>query len=136
VFSTVASEIPETFIGKNTKMVIKGSIKCMDRENWMYVPINYGNKEDNFSRKNLYLTCKLKWGEYYYSNYTVTSHGVNIRRTGIWVKDETDFRLYFNASDTSHINNKDFSVLDTSGDFTNSDLPSGYIIPLPESATI
>ena len=136
VFSTVATDIPETYIGKNTKMVIKGSIRCMDRENWMYIPTSYGNKKDDFSRSNLYLVCKLKWGDYYFQNYVATSNGSTTYRTGRWVKENTTFRLFFNATDTSHINNKDYSVLDTSGDFGNTDLPSGFVIPLPEEATV
>ena len=136
VFSTVASDLPETFIGKNTKMVIKGSVRFMDRENWMYIPTDYGNKKDDFSRSSLYLTCKLKWGDYYFMNYIATNHGSTTYRTGKWVKEDTTFRLFFNAPDTSHINNKDYSVLDTSGDYTNSDLPSGFVIPLPEEATV
>ena len=136
VFSTVVSDIPETYIGKNTKMVIKGSIRCMDREKWMYIPTSYGNKKDDFSRGNLYLTCKLKWGDYYYQNYTTSGSSSTVVRPGRWVKQDTTFRLYFNAPDTSHINNKDYSILDTSGDYTDADLPSGYVIPLPESATV
>jgi hypothetical protein len=108
----------------------------MDRENWMYIPTSYGNKKDDFSRGNLYLTCKLKWGDYYYQNYTTSGSSSTVRRPGRWVQEDTTFRLYFNASDTSHINNKDYSILDTSGDYTDADLPSGYVIPLPESATV
>lgn len=136
VFSTVASEIPETYIGKNTKIVIKGSIRCMDRDGWMYIPTNYGNRDDDFSRMNLYLECKLKWGDYYYFNYDRQGIRDLIYRPGRWVKSETTFRLYFNAPDTSHINNKDYSVLDTSGDYGLTDIPSGYVIPLPELATV
>ena len=136
VFSTVTSEIPETYIGKNTKMVIKGSVRFMDREKWMYIPTDYGNKKDSFDRRNLYLECKLKWGSYYYQNYTESGNSTTVIRPGRWIQRDTKFRLYLNASDTSHINNKDYSILDTSGDYGLADLPTGYVIPLPESATV
>lgn len=136
VFSTVTSEIPETFIGKNTMIVIKGSARFMDREKWMYIPTDYGNKKDSFDRRNLYIECKLKWGSYYYQNYTESGNSTTVIRPGQWVQRDTKFRLYFNASDTSHINNKDYSVLDTSGDYGLADLPTGYVIPLPEAATV
>ena len=42
----------------------------MDRDNWMYIPTSYGNKKDDFNRTKLYLECKLKWGDYYFHNYT------------------------------------------------------------------
>ena len=54
----------------------------------------------------------------------------------MWVRNECTFRLFFNATDTKHINNKDFNVLDTSGDYGYSGIPSGYVISLPEAATI
>lgn len=140
VFSTVVSEIPETYIGRDTKMVIKGSALFMDRANWMYIPTSYGNKDDDFNRMNLYLECKLKWGKYYFHNYTETTSGNGWRysfsRRGYWNTQEGTFRLFFYASDTKHINNKDFQVLDTSGDFNVSGIPSGYVIPLPESVTV
>lgn len=140
VFSTVVSDIPETFLGKNTKMVIKGSALFMDRSNWMYIPTSYGNKKDDFDRRNLYLECKLKWGKYYFHNYreTITSNSYRFTfsRSGYWSTEEGTFRLFFYASDTKHINNKDYSVLDTSGDYSVSGIPSGYVIPLPESATV
>ena len=140
VFSTVASDIPETYLGSNTKMVIKGSVRFMDRNNWMYIPTDYGNKKDDFNRMNLYMECKLKWGDYYFKNYeesfTPTGHRFTFWRSGRWVRNECTFRLYFDAPDTSHINNKDFSVVDTSGDLNYSGIPSGYVISLPESATV
>ena len=141
VFSTVISDIPETYIGKNTKMVIKGSAVFMDRDNWMYIPTSYGNKKDDFNRTKLYLECKLKWGDYYFHNYTeeTTPTGgqySNYSRRGWWSKEESTFRLVFYASDTGHINNKDFQVLNTSGDYNVSGIPSGYVISLPESATV
>lgn len=141
VFSTVVSDIPETYIGKNTKIVIKGSALFMDRANWMYIPTSYGNKKDDFNRMNLYLECKLKWGKYYFHNYREYTDGNGnwnyvFNRLGWWSTDEATFRLFFYASDTKHINNKDFQVLDTSGDYTVSGIPSGYAIPLPESATV
>ena len=140
VFSTVVSEIPETYIGKNTKMVIKGSAIFMDREKWMYLPTSYSNKKDDFNRKNLYLECRLKWGNYYFQNYTeeIYSNGYKFAfyRLGKWVTTPCTFRLFFNATDTDHINNKDFQVLDTSGDYNVSGIPSGYAIPLPDSATV
>ena len=135
VFSTVASEIPETYIGQNTKMVIKGSARFMDRANWMYIPTDYGNKKDDFDRRNLYLECKLKWGNYYFKNYEESPNSITYWRSGRWVTEDTTFRLFFNAPDTEHINNKDFSVLDTSGDYAFAGMPSGYVISLPESAT-
>ena len=140
VFSTVASEIPETYIGQNTKMVIKGSALFMDRANWMYIPTDYGNKKDDYNRMNLYLECKLKWGDYYFKNYeerqTSSGYSITYWRSGRWVTEDTTFRLFFNAPNTDHINNKDFSVLDTSGDYSFSGIPSGYVISLPESATV
>lgn len=54
----------------------------------------------------------------------------------MWVKTPTTFRLYFNASNTDHINNKDYGVLDTSGDYGISGIPSGFVISLPEQATL
>ena len=128
VFSTIASNMPETYIGKNTKMVIKGSIRCMDRQNWMYIPPKYSNNDDDFKRANLYLTCKLKWGDYYYYEWG----GDYETKSGQWRKEESTFKLYFSADDTSHINNKEFSVRDTSGCYTDADLPTGCIIPIPE----
>lgn len=140
VFSTVVSEIPETFIGKDTKMVIKGSIRCMDRANWMYIPTSYSDKKDDFSRMNLYLECQLKWGNYYFKNYeeTILANGYRFTfwRLGKWVTTPCTFRLFFNASDTSHINNKEFTVLDTSGDYGSVGIPQGYAITLPEAATV
>lgn len=140
VFSTVVSDIPETYLGKGTKMVIKGSALFMDRSNWMYIPTSYGNKKDDFDRWNLYLECKLKWGKYYFTNYreTIRNNAVtrSFSRKGSWTTTETTFRLYFYASDTDHCCNKDFTVLDTSGDYSVSGLPSGYVIPLPDSATV
>lgn len=139
VFSTIGSEIPETYLGQNTKIVISGSIRCMDRANWMYIPTKYSDKKDDFTRRNLYLECQLKWGDYYFKNYEETYLANGYRfvfwRNGKWVKTPTTFRLFFNASDTDHINNKDYSVLDTSGDYLYSGIPSGYAISLPESAT-
>ena len=121
-------------------MVVKGSVRFMDRNNWMYIPTDYGNKKDNFNRMNLYLECKLKWGDYYFKNYeestTSTGHRFTFWRSGRWVKNECTFRLYFDAPDTSHINNKDFSVVDTSGDLNFSGIPTGYVIGLPEAATV
>lgn len=106
----------------------------------MYIPTEYGNKKDDFIRMNLYLECKLKWGDYYFKNYdesdTPASHRFTFWRSGRWVRNECTFRLYFDALDTSHINNKDFSVVDTSGDLNYSGIPSGYVISLPESATV
>lgn len=128
VFSTIASNMPETYIGKNTKMVIKGSIRCMDRQNWMYIPPKYSNNDDDFKRADLYLTCKLKWGDYYYYEWG----GDYETKSGQWRKQESTFKLYFSADDTSHINNKEFSVRDTSGCYTDADLPTGCIIPIPE----
>jgi hypothetical protein len=32
----------------------------------MYIPPKYSNNDDDFKRADLYLTCKLKWGDYYY----------------------------------------------------------------------
>lgn len=140
VFSTVSSEIPETYIGKNTKMVIKGSIRCMDRANWMYIPSSYGDKKDDFARQNLYLECQLKWGNYYFKNYEEVIYPNGYRftfwRAGKWVTTPTTFRLFFNASNTDHINNKEYTVLDTSGDYGFSGIPSGYVLSLPESATV
>ncbi|MBQ5864155.1 MAG: hypothetical protein IIW66_02025 [Bacteroidales bacterium] len=140
VFSTISSEIPETYIGKNTKIVIKGSIRCMDREKWCYIPTDYGNKKDDFDRMNLYLECQLKWGDYYYHNYKLieysNGYSFTFYRAGYWDKNEGTFRLYFNAPDTSHINNKEYSILDTSGDAGNEGTSSGFVISLPENATI
>lgn len=140
VFSTVVTDIPETYIGMGTKMVIKGSILFMDRANWMYLPTSYGNKKDDFDRWNLNLECKLKWGKYYFTNYKEIKRGNGYSRVftrhGSWTTEETTFRLYFYASDTSHCCNKDFPILDTSGDYTVTGLPSGYVIPLPDSATV
>ena len=82
MFSTVTSEIPETFIGKNTMIVIKGSARFMDREKWMYIPTDYGNKKDSFDRRNLYIECKLKWGSYYYQNYTESGNSTTVIRPG------------------------------------------------------
>ena len=140
VFSTKASDIPETYVGAKTKMVIKGSIRLMDRENWMYIPPDYSNKKDDFNRMNLYLECKLKWGDYYFQNYQEVPVMGGIRfifwRSGRWTRNECTFRLFFNAPDTDHIYNKDYSVLDTSGDYGYTGIPSGYVISLPEAATI
>ena len=113
----------------------------MDRDNWMYILTSYGNKKDDFNRTKLYLECKLKWGDYYFHNYTeeTTPTGgqySNYSRRGWWSKEESTFRLVFYASDTGHINNKDFQVLNTSGDYNVSGIPSGYVISLPESATV
>jgi hypothetical protein len=112
----------------------------MDREKWCYIPTDYGNKKDDFDRMNLYLECKLKWGDYYYHNYKLVeySNGYSFTfyRGGYWDKTEGTFRLYFNAPDTSHINNKEYSILDTSGDAGNEGTSSGFVISLPENATI
>jgi hypothetical protein len=78
----------------------------------MYIADSYSSENDSFNGSNLCLRCKLKWGDYYFYNYRSFdgSDESATARLGKWSTEEKTFLLYFNASDTSHLNNKDFSI--------------------------
>ena len=70
----------------------------MDRESEMYIMQGYSNKDDNFNPDNLYIDCKLKYGNMYWNG------------SG-WTTTDSTFKLYFdNQGQSDHCINRIFPV--------------------------
>lgn len=115
VLSVDDSQLPVQVIGgDNTYIVLNGS--CLwDRENVQWIPqtlpkeriINNGYAY----RSELYVTCRLQIGDYYYTNIDVNNpdnalEGVN----GQWVTTPSNFRLYFTDDKKLSLNDKNNKI--------------------------
>lgn len=109
-----------SFIGGSTYLIIKGNFLFMDRESEMYIMQGYSNKDDNFNPDNLYIDCKLKYGNMYWNG------------SG-WTTTDSTFKLYFdNQGQSDHCINRIFPVKNNI-DWKMGIDGEGYAIPMPNT---
>lgn len=109
-----------SFIGGSTYLVIQGNFLFMDREGEMYIMQGYTNKDDNFNPDNLYIDCKLQYGNYYWNGTS-------------WTTNNSTFKLYFdNLGQSDHCINKQFPVKNNITWNMGLD-GEGYAIPMPNT---
>lgn len=104
--------------GKNVYLLIQGTYIYMDRENKMYIPQGYTNKDDNFNPSNLWIKAKLQFGDKYWNGDS-------------WQTTECCFKLPFdNNNQTEHCINQSFPTKNTVTYEMGVDA-EGYCIPMP-----
>mgnify|MGYP000075594352 CR=1 FL=1 len=73
MFELAVNDSNVSFIGGSTYLIIKGNFLFMDREGEMYIMQGYSNKNDDFNPDNLYIDCKLKYGNMYWNGIQWTT---------------------------------------------------------------
>ena len=120
MFELAVNDSNVSFIGGSTYLIIKGNFLFMDREGEMYIMQGYSNKNDDFNPDNLYIDCKLKYGNMYWN-------GIQ------WTTTDSTFKLYFdNQGQTDHCINRSFPVKNN----ITWDMGlegEGYAIPMPST---
>lgn len=124
LFELLVNDAAPSFIGgENTYLVIKGNFLMMDREGEMYIMQGYTNKDDDFNPDNLWINCKLQYGNKFWDgNY--------------WRTYDCMFRLPIDNNDQDdHCINQNFPVKNTITWEMGID-ESGYAIPLPSNEVL
>ena len=124
LFELLVNDAAPSFIGgENTYLVIKGNFLMMDRESEMYIMQGYTNKDDDFNPDNLWINCKLQYGNKFWDgNY--------------WRTYDCMFRLPIDNNDQDdHCINQNFPVKNTITWEMGID-ESGYAIPLPSNEVL
>lgn len=120
MFELEVNDSTASFIGGSTYLIIKGNFRYLDREGEMYVIEGYSNKDDNFNASELYITCKLQYGNKYWNGSS-------------WSTTESTFNLYFDSNgQTDHCINQVFPIKNNITYNMGLDA-EGYAIPMPTS---
>lgn len=120
VFESVIDAEKAFIGGTDVYFVIKGNYIQMDREGKMFIPENYGNKNDKLWEDNLWLKAKLEFNGQYWNGTQ-------------WTTTDTCFKLEFcsNGNKDHHIN-VDFPIKNTVTWEMGLD-EEGYAVKLPNT---
>lgn len=123
LFELEVNDSNVSFIGGSTYLIIKGNFLFMDRENEMYIMQGYMNKNDDFNPSNLYIDCKLQYGDKYWNGTA-------------WTTTNSTFKLFFdNNGQTKHCINQQFPVKNNITWDMGID-GEGYAIPMPSTTEV
>ena len=127
----------QTKIGISPKIYLKPESQYISLQGSMLVPSGWRYFNDQsvglrgIANKDAYIKCKLKWGNYYFTN--LDSNG-NFQRQGRWTTSSCFFKLQFKANDGK--TGTKFDIVKTGGDeaFKQWEISeNGYIIQLDSS---
>ena len=133
-YPTTNKLLMQTKVGISPKIYLKPESQYISLQGSMIVPNGWRYFNDQaigtrgIANKDAYIKCKLKWGNYYFTN--MDSNG-NFQRQGRWTTTNSFFKLQFKANDGK--TGSKFDIVKTGGDeaFKQWEISeNGYIIPL------
>lgn len=133
-YPTTNKLLMQTKVGISPKIFLNADCNYLSIQGSMLVPSGWRYYNDQsvgtrgIANKDAFIKCKLKWGNYYFTN--MDSSG-NFQRQGRWTTTNSFFKLQFKANDGK--TGSKFDIVKTGGDeaFKQWEISeNGYIIQL------